>query len=281
MSQSGDYPLTLSAVSGCDSLSIVTVLVSSTPTVSTIIEPPSCPGETDGLISIAPSSGMTFTWSDGMSTPIRDDLMEGLYAVSVSTSTGCDTVLSLEVSPPASISVTLPPDDITIEAGGAVTLQPVTSGVGGLTFVWSPATGLSCVDCDVPIAAPTSTTTYTVVITDSRGCIAQASVQIRVSVPSIGAFFPTAFSPNGDGINDTWQVLAGEEVVSISRLDIYDRWGGLLHHCADFPLLHPACAWDGRSNGQAVDPGMYLWQARILLTDGTVMQRQGEVEVVR
>ena len=136
-------------------------------------------------------------------------------------------------------------------------------------------------DCERPEASPTATTTYTLTLTDSRGCTVSAQVTVIVDRPVTGIFFPTAFSPNADGINDTWSVLAGEDVAGMELLEIFDRWGGLLHRCADLPLDHPHCAWDGKSNGQHVDPGMYLWQARILLIDGTVVQRQGEVEVVR
>lgn len=77
--------------------------------------------------------------------------------------------------------------------GGSVTLGGISSGNGALTYSWSPSTDLSCDDCPVPIASPTSTTTYTLTIEDADGCISSDNVQVTVN-PLPDATF--SFLPN-------------------------------------------------------------------------------------
>ncbi|MCF8238932.1 MAG: gliding motility-associated C-terminal domain-containing protein [Saprospiraceae bacterium] len=280
VSQPGVYPLVLPGQNGCDSTSVITVIRGDVPQVETDVISSLCPDDDDGEITLIGDPALTWTWADGSTDPQRGHMAPGVYSVTVSGVGQCDTILEFTLPVPEDLSLILP-GSVSIHAGASTTLVPQVNGIAPLTWAWLPVNGLSCTDCERPVASPTATTTYTLTLTDSRGCTASAQVTVIVDRPVTGIYFPTAFSPNADGINDTWSVLAGEDVAGIELLEIFDRWGGLLHRCADLPLDHPHCAWDGTSNGQHVDPGMYLWQARILLTDGTVVQRQGEVEVVK
>jgi|GEM_PF-6478772 len=69
-----------------------------------------------------------------------------------------------------------------------------TGGSGSYSFLWSPTTGLSASDIPNPVASPTSSTTYTVVITDGNGCSASDAVQVNVNTP------PTASITGGNNI---------------------------------------------------------------------------------
>lgn len=131
------------------------------------------------------------------------------------------------------------------------------------------------------MAAPASATTYTLIVTDGMGCTYSAGTLIQVSDPELPVqrlYFPTAFSPNGDGINDTWQIL-GSETLWIQSLDIFDRWGNQVHTCVDLPAT--LCSWDGTHRGERLAPGVYVWQATLTLPDGSILNRKGEVMVVR
>src|SRR5690606_12254654 len=64
---------------------------------------------------------------------------------------------------------------------------------GGLSYQWSPATGLSCTNCDAPVASPTTTTTYSVVGTFTGGCIDSGKVTVTVNpLPEIETIADTA-----------------------------------------------------------------------------------------
>lgn len=76
--------------------------------------------------------------------------------------------------------VAVSPGNTTLCQGGSVQFQ-VT---GGTSWTWSPANGLSCTDCPNPVASPTESTTYTVVINDGT-CVRTVSRLVRVSNPTI------------------------------------------------------------------------------------------------
>jgi gliding motility-associated-like protein len=123
---------------------------------------------------------------------------------------------------------------------------------------------------------------YTLILSDDQGCTYSAGTLIEVRDPHIEQpiqriYFPTAFSPNGDGINDTWQIMGLEEQ-HLLHIEIYDRWGGLVYACQGSSSL---CAWDGHFRGRLVDPGVYTWQVAVINTEGQSSHFQGEVTVLR
>lgn len=85
--------------------------------------------------------------------------------------------------------------------------------------------------------------------------------------------FPSAFTPNGDGVNDTFRALPGEECVgevSDFELTIWNRWGEKVYESRDFLE-----SWDGRFNGQLLD-GIYLWTSSFTFI-GESFEREGSV----
>ncbi|MEM9525673.1 MAG: T9SS type B sorting domain-containing protein, partial [Bacteroidota bacterium] len=85
-------------------------------------------------------------------------------------------------------------------------------------------------------------------------------------------YFPSAFSPNGDGINDRFGVQGGEDLLEVSRLEVFDRWGNLL---SDEP------EWDGYRAGEPLDPGIYVFIAYLIMSDGLERRMAGEVLLLK
>jgi gliding motility-associated-like protein len=281
VSEPGDYAMSYTAANGCDSLSSVTLHILSTPDVVADAAAPTCPGLSDGYILLDAVPGLSYAWSDGAAGPERLALPAGTYTVTVSIGAACDTVLSFTLTAPPEVSVTLPAGG-SLLAGDSLQLQPLILPPGAYTYTWTPSDGLSCADCPDPVAAPAHSTAYTLVVTDLQGCTYVAGTLIEVREPQIEPpihrlYFPTAFSPNGDGINDTWQVQ-GSGTLWLERMEVYDRWGGLVWSCQGDADL---CAWDGHTRGKAVSPGVYTWLIVLHHPDGTTRQYQGEVAVVR
>ncbi|AUD00998.1 LamG-like jellyroll fold domain-containing protein [Spirosoma pollinicola] len=73
-------------------------------------------------------------------------------------------------------------------------------------------------------------------------------------------YIPTIFTPNGDGLNDTWQLF---NVTSVLEVVIYNRWGELVFHSNGY-----GTAWDGTYEGSPLSTGLYAY--KIQLVDGFV-----------
>jgi gliding motility-associated-like protein len=139
--------------------------------------------------------------------------------------------------------------DQTILLGNSVLLDATASGTG-LTYAWTPSLWLSNATILKPDASPLSDTTYWLKVTTSDNCTDSSDVFIRVLPPVIPV---TAFSPNGDGINETWQI-ANLKDYPTSLTQVFTRWGQLVYQSRGY-----AAPWDGTSKGTKMPPGTYYY----------------------
>jgi gliding motility-associated-like protein len=92
-------------------------------------------------------------------------------------------------------------------------------------------------------------------------------------VPTMSLYVPDAFTPNGDGINDTFGISG--EAVKTFDMRIYDRWGELL-----FESENASTQWDGNYKGKKVPQGVYVYQLSAQAISGEHAARKGTVTVV-
>ena len=157
--------------------------------------------------------------------------------------------------------------DQEISEGGSVQLN----ATGGTTYSWTPTSGLSGNSIPDPIANPASPTTYAVT-TVINGCTYTDSVLVAV-IRLINP--PTTFSPNGDGINDVWEVpgiadYPGSEVI------IYDRWGQKVFKSNGY--REP---WDGTNDGKVVSEGTFYYYIQLNQLAGRSDPYTGFISVIR
>ncbi|MCS6992073.1 MAG: gliding motility-associated C-terminal domain-containing protein [Chitinophagales bacterium] len=89
-------------------------------------------------------------------------------------------------------------------------------------------------------------------------------------------FFPTAFSPDNNGVNDFFHELGGLGIVSLYYA-VYNRWGELL-----FETNNPNDrGWDGTYKGQPCEVGVYVWKATATFINGTSISKSGNITLVR
>lgn len=118
-------------------------------------------------------------------------------------------------------------------------------------------------------------------ILSSDGCAATDSVEIVVDVLR-DIYFPTAFSPTGDGINDVFLPFGNTDRISLVQdFNIFDRWGESVFNNTDFLPNDPANGWDGRLNGRPMNPGVFVYTATVLFVDGRVLVFKGDVVLIR
>ncbi len=131
----------------------------------------------------------------------------------------------------------------------------------GVSYSWSPAEGVSDTNIANPVLTPDTTTTYTLNITDFEGCIITDRLEVTVIDPATldcdKIFMPKAFTPNGDGLNDFYQISNPQAILDFGSFDVYDRWGTRVFSAAD-----PFEGWDGTHLGIGLNPGTYVYQLR-------------------
>jgi len=88
-------------------------------------------------------------------------------------------------------------------------------------------------------------------------------------------FSPTAFTPNGDLLNDNFVVI-GYYITKL-QLKIFDRWGGLIY------TTDKNEPWNGTRSGsnQPMPPGAYVWKAEITDFTGKTFSEEGTVMLIR
>lgn len=95
----------------------------------------------------------------------------------------------------------------------------------------------------------------------------------RVFIRSSNLYYPTAFTPNKDNLNDGF-IVQGQYIVKI-RLTIFDRWGAVLFSTEKNE------PWDGSSNGRPMPASTYVWKADITDRAGQNYSREGTVALFR
>lgn len=110
-------------------------------------------------------------------------------------------------------------------------------------------------------------------IVDTLGC-ADTLVRTIIVNPEFELYFPTAFSPDGDGLNEVFGVM-GMNIIGF-RLHIFDRWGQQVFASED-----PHDGWDGTVKGRKAMPGIYTYIFRYLGPSGQAADRYGSLMLVR
>lgn len=118
-------------------------------------------------------------------------------------------------------------------------------------YNWQPTTNLSDSSIAEPIASPKETVTYTLTVTDTNGCVFIDSIRVSY-IPEIEV--PSGFTPNGDGVNDVWNIELLEDFPN-AKVQIFNRWGELLYEQRN-GYLKP---WNGTYEGKALPVGTYYY----------------------
>ena len=141
------------------------------------------------------------------------------------------------------------------------------------TYLWTPSTALTNPAILNPAANPASTTTYTLRVTTSQGCIATDDMTLTVIPYCIKPM--NAFTPNGDGVNDRWLITNGN-CLTKARVQVYNRYGAKV-----FEDLNYKNTWDGTYNGSALPDGTYYYVISFQLINNKVESRTGNVTILR
>jgi gliding motility-associated-like protein len=241
-----------------------------------------CAGESIGLYPDA-SSALTYAWSPSpdisnlaLANPVVSPSITTTYTVTITQDgSPCEWKREVGVNVLANGALSATANPTTILPGEYSQLL-ASFPVQGV-FSWMPDGSLSNSHIINPIATPTLTTDYTVIATATSGCTQAAQVRVIVLNPVCGEpfiFFPTGFSPNGDGENEFLK-MEGRFTTEVYWM-IYNRWGEKI-----FEARSIDDQWDGMYKGQSQPAETYGYYYRIVCQDGTVKEQKGNVTLIR
>ncbi|MFM7710194.1 MAG: gliding motility-associated C-terminal domain-containing protein [Ferruginibacter sp.] len=221
----------------------------------------------DGTVSASVVGGVApydFLWSMGAVSPTVSGLAPGTYQVQITDANGC-------VQSSSNVSITrqqvvLRPRlgaDTTLCASQSIRLNPgqfssyrwQDNSIGQTYLVTTPGV-------------------YFVSVRDPNGC--EGTDTVRITKGCQGIYFPTAFSPNADGVNDRFGPLG--DVAGLTDFSIYivDRWGNLIYF-SDNPLQR----WNGQFRNQSTPIGSYVWFCTYRYRGAAPFTQKGIVLVIR
>lgn len=263
-SSSGLYILTVSDVTGCSSTMTIMVEVKERPVAAITGDQEICAGEELTLQS--PNVGNLLWSTDEVTSSITViPLISSIFTLTVDLNGCVDTAYyPILVKPKPFLALNLIMASIT----KGESIQLIASGAQ--TYEWTPDIDLTCSDCSNPIATPMETTTYCVE-SMLNGCTFDTCVHITVLDDCLFEL-PNIFTPNGDGLNDFWCSKIQDCVVA-QTLNIYDRWGNLLHTQSG-----PEVCWAG---GNELQNNVYTFILRKIRIDGKEEYITGNITLIR
>ncbi len=127
------------------------------------------------------------------------------------------------------------------------------------------------------IAVVYETTDFIVVVRDRNGCEATDTIRVEVRddrCSEENIFIPTAFTPNGDGVNDVWKVRS--DVVAEIAVAVYNRWGEKVYESHDITQ-----SWDGSYKGKPAESGSYSYYLTITCENQLQYFNKGNITLMR
>ena len=213
------------------------------------------------------------------------------YVVLVMDANGCQGTGSFNISATSPLSVSLSVTDQRILTGMETQLSAVAVSDTTITgYIWTPI-AIDSVDvfdysgcgdsanCSTPYVRPPFTTVFTVRVMNADSCFATDTVTVYVDNEP-GEFRPTAFTPNGDGLNDRFSLtFLGASKIEVT---IYNRWGEKVYYNPNQTnSLNASDGWDGTDHGKESPLDTYVYQANVTYFNGVVKKITGTVALIR
>jgi gliding motility-associated-like protein len=284
----GDYPLRLSTPQGCEVYDTIFIDEPEELEPDFLVTPPVCNGEESGQIQVLNLTGgvepIIYQLNEDIFAANEEfpSLPGGNYAMLIEDVNGCFWDSTFFLSEPPLLQVNLSGETVS-RPGIPFTIRSQTSRPPEdiTTYTWNIDT--SSIQQSEQVWAFTSSNSqwFTLEIIDLEGCSAIDSLWV-ISDGNINVYTPTAFSPNGDGVNDSFTVYGDHRQASLIKdLRIYDRWGGLVFQGENMALGENSSGWDGQVGAQRAAAGSYVYEAIVELVNGEDLKIRNSFTLLR
>jgi gliding motility-associated-like protein len=264
VTEGGIYSVMVTDEKGCTAGDAVEIEPVPKPFADLGEDTPICLGDT--ILLQAPEGPFTYLWNGEPGGSYLTIESGGTYALEVSNQCGTasDQVVITEYKKP---EVDLG-DDRILQAGDAIELD---GGTGFDAYLWQDGSTGRYFLLTYENASPENPFYY-VEVTDGP---CKNSDTIKISLLEVK--IPNVFTPNGDGVNDTFSPLEeGWSGVNRHHIEVYNRWGEMVWESDHFEA-----GWDGKQNGANVSDGIYFWILEIYYgEDGLAQTLKGTVTIL-
>jgi gliding motility-associated-like protein len=279
--KTGDYNIKLIAkeTNGCADTIIKKFTVAPYPAFSIVGDSILCAGMTFITLSVNKDAGKDIRWtpSTGLSS-ITSFITNArpsnhiTYTALVTNAYGCATSRkkTIMVNHPFNLSRS-PLGDTTVYLGERIQLN-INAYTDNVSYIWSPNSNISCLNCNNPWVAPSKTITYTV--ETKNGCF---DFNENFNIEVISDFYleaPSAFTPNGDSNNDLFRFE--EKNITNFELKVFNRWGEIVFSTNDVNK-----GWDGNVNGHAQNTDTFVYLVKAETIHGYKFEKKGEFLLLR
>jgi gliding motility-associated-like protein len=226
--------------------------------------------ESESLLLNAFQENASYSWSTGDTSATLTVQQTGLYGVTVTLDNYCvdsdNALVEVFGVPDPDL-----PQSVQLCEGASFTLDATVPG-NAVDYLWQDGV----TESKRTISQPG---TYSVLITNECGREKHTIFVARETCREV--YFPNAFSPNFDGLNDYFYPQDGNDVDRILSLVIFDRWGETVYSVTNLLPDAPLNGWDGTFRGKPMPIGVYTWIAEIRFRDGLVITQAGDINLLR
>ena len=222
----------------------------------------------------APGTAKTYEWSNGSTEKSIEINTPGWYSLKMESDCFLfhDSIF-IETFPDENI-VSIGEDQSLVIGDSILLNAQLLSGTANSINWKENGVALDCDDCINLWLSPEIDSYISVVVEDSNGCILEDELLLEVTYQK-EVYIPNIFSPNGDGINDTFFISSS--IPGNANLFVYNRWGNLIYSKNNCPLSDESQGWDGRFNGEFIGNDTYVWFAEINYVNGESETKSGNV----
>jgi gliding motility-associated-like protein len=156
-----------------------------------------------------------------------------------------------------------------VPQGTVVQLTATSNAASGVTYNWTPPLGVSDPAILNPTVTANSDQTYTLTATGAFGCTATDFITVKILKP---VTVPNIFTPNGDGIHDTWLIPNLADYPGCT-VEVFNRYGQKVFHSAGY-----GTPWNGTFKGKDMPLGTYYY---IIQLQNGFKPMTGSITIVR
>ena len=249
----GNYKVRVTTNTGCSAIDSLNLVIYPAANMTVDGGASVCEGTP---VNLNATGGLRYLWSppDGLNndtipSPVARPTNTTLYTVRVTNQYGCSDTGSVTVNIWKKPKADAGPDK-KIRPGLQAQLEGKITG-NNFDYFWTPSDFMISSTSLRPVVNPPATTTYTLHATSREGC-GSTTDEVKVVVYD-KVVIPNAFSPNNDGINDTW-FIEPLYLFPECKVEVYNRYGEIVYKSNGYD--NP---WDGRKNGHPLPTGVYYY----------------------